>query len=281
MASDSPISEAPVTWRLIPLLDAPGAVQMAIDWWLLQHQRYGHPPTLRFYTWNPPAISLGVSQHRHFPDHWHNLRWQGQPIDLVRRPSGGRGVLHQGDLTYAVVTSHLPGNLDRVYRTICQFLITGWQTLGVDLQFGQPDRQYVRSQNCFGLATNADLIDTHGNKFIGSAQRKQGSYVLQHGTMVLDPDFDLFQRVFQTPPPPPISLQEGRLTDLSPPTIITALTQAAQHCFNCNLIEQPLTQTEWTEIRALAHQHPDLPRLPEANEDSTSTGLPLPSNPAP
>jgi lipoate-protein ligase A len=210
MASNSPISAAPVTWRLIPLLDAPGAVQMAIDWWLLmQHQQHGHPPTLRFYTWNPPAISLGVSQHRHFPDHWRNLKWQGQPIDLVRRPSGGRGVLHQGDLTYAVVTSHLPGNLDRVYRTICQFLITGWQTLGVDLQFGQPDRQYVRSQNCFGLATNADLVDTHGNKFIGSAQRKQGNYVLQHGTMVLDPDVDLFQRVFQMPPPPPISPPGG------------------------------------------------------------------------
>jgi lipoate-protein ligase A len=152
-------------------MDAPGAVQMAIDKWLLeQHQHHDHPPTLRFYTWNPPAISLGVSQRRKFPEHWQHLTWQGQPVDLVQRPSGGRGVLHQGDLTYAVVTSHIPGNLDQVYRAICQFLIEGWKSLGVELQFGKPDRQYLRSQNCFGLATNADLVDAQGNKFIGIDQ---------------------------------------------------------------------------------------------------------------
>jgi lipoate-protein ligase A len=191
-------------WRLLPLIEAPGRVQMAIDRWLLEQHRYhGHPPILRFYTWQPAAISLGVSQRRRYPDHWQHLTWRGQTVDLVQRPSGGRGVLHQGDLTYAVVTSHLPGNVDQGYRTLCQFLIKGWRSLGVELRFGTPDRRYVRSHNCFGLATNADLVDALGHKFIGSAQLKQGKYLLQHGSMVLQPDPELFERVFQTHPPAP------------------------------------------------------------------------------
>jgi lipoate-protein ligase A len=250
-----PITEFPTTWRLIPLLDAPGAIQMAIDQWLFQqHQENRHPPTLRFYTWNPPAISLGVSQHRHFPDHWRHLTWKGQPIDLVRRPSGGRGVLHQGDLTYAIVTSHIPGSLDQVYRTICQFLMQGWHALGLDLSFGQPDRQYLRSQNCFSLSTNADLVDPEGNKLIGSAQRKQGHYVLQHGSMLLNPDADLFQAVFHTLPPQPLKLQRGDTSSLPLPAIESELIQAATHCFQCRFLYHPLTPLEWQQISVLATQ---------------------------
>jgi lipoate-protein ligase A len=84
-------------WRLIPLLEATGTVQMAIDSWLLeQHQCGKHPPTLRFYTWSPAAISLGYHQ-RQYPQSWQNLTGGGKKLDLVLRPSGGRAVLHQGD----------------------------------------------------------------------------------------------------------------------------------------------------------------------------------------
>lgn len=224
---------------------------MAIDQWLLeQHQHHGHPPSLRFYTWTPPAISLGVSQRHKIPGHWQRLTWQSKPVELVQRPSGGRGVLHQGDLTYAVVLSHIPGNLDQVYRTLCQFLIEGWKTLGVELRFGEPDRQYLRSQNCFGLATNADLVDAEGNKFIGSAQLKRGRYVLQHGAMMLKPDPDLFQQVFHCAPPSPVFRQEGRIDDLAISDIIEALTIAAESCFNCKLLERPLTPNEWQAVEA-------------------------------
>lgn len=231
-------------WRFIPLMTAHGKLQMAMDKWLLnQHQYHNHPPTLRFYTWNPPAISLGVSQKRHFPHHWQNLTYEGKPLDLVKRPSGGRGVLHQGDLTYAVITSNLVGNLDEVYRYICQFLILGWQNLGVKLDFGQPDKQYLRSPNCFKLATNADLVDSQGNKFIGSAQLKKGKFILQHGSMVFKPDLKLFEEVFNSLPPQPI------IPDiLSLDEIIKTLTQAASQCFNCEFVIQPLSEKELQEI---------------------------------
>ncbi len=158
------------TWRLIPLMEGSGTMQMAIDAWLLnQHQQGNHPPTLRFYTWHPAAISLGYHQKNYPPD-WEQLTWQGKSLALVRRPTGGRAVLHQGDLTYGVITSTLPGNRLEVYRQICQFLIAGWRSLGVQLDYGTATKEYKDNHNCFATATGADLITATGDKAIGSAQ---------------------------------------------------------------------------------------------------------------
>ncbi|MGY6530240.1 MAG: lipoyl protein ligase domain-containing protein [Cyanobacterium sp.] len=234
----------PHQWRFIPLLNLSGKEQMAIDKWLLtQHQKYNHPPTLRFYTWKKPTISLGVSQKKKYPPHWDNLQWQGKSIDIVPRPSGGRGVLHQGDLTYAIISSQFEGNLDEVYRQISQFLIIGWQQLGVNLSFGKPHRQYLKSSNCFALSTNADLIDSQGNKFIGSAQLKKGKFILQHGSMLLNPHPELFEKVFNSLPPKPV------LSSFPPIDIITTtLLKVAQGCFNCEFVHQPLSPEEWQLI---------------------------------
>ncbi|WP_069790825.1 lipoyl protein ligase domain-containing protein [Cyanobacterium sp. IPPAS B-1200] len=234
----------PHQWRFIPLLNLSGKEQMAIDKWLLtQHQKYNHPPTLRFYTWNQPTISLGFSQKKKYPPHWNNLQWHGKSIDIVQRPSGGRGVLHQGDLTYAVISSQFEGNLDEVYRQISQFLIMGWQKLGVNLSFGAPHRQYLKSSNCFALSTNADLIDSQGNKFIGSAQLKKGKFSLQHGSMLLNPTPELFKKVFNTLPPQAV-LENFPNID----TIIETLLNAAQEYFNAEFIHQPLSSKEWKLI---------------------------------
>ncbi|MEM7595436.1 MAG: lipoate--protein ligase family protein, partial [Cyanobacteria bacterium P01_A01_bin.83] len=139
-------------WRYIPTIAASGKMQMAIDRYLLEQHRQGkHPPTLRFYTWLPVAISLGYHQHD-YPQGWHNLTWQGQALDIVRRPTGGRAVLHQGDLTYAIVTSIPPGKRLEVYRQICQFLIDGWRSLGINLNYGTATKEYAQHSNCFTTA---------------------------------------------------------------------------------------------------------------------------------
>jgi lipoate---protein ligase len=222
-------------------------VQMAIDNWLLEQHRLGlHPPTLRFYCWSPVAISLGYHQSR-YPEHWQLLTWAGQPVDLVRRPSGGRAVLHQGDLTYSVVASGLAGTRMQVYQTICAFLIQGWQRLGVTLTYGEAGRGYIHNPNCFGTATGADLITEQGVKLIGSAQLRRGTALLQHGSIRLTTDADLFQQVFGVELPVldlPISLP-------APPELIEILTAAAQESWNVNLIPQPLSQAEWREITSL------------------------------
>lgn len=232
-------------WRIIPPMVAPGALHMAIDAWLLdQHLHHGHPPTLRFYTWDPPAISLGFSQRQSVPKHWHNLTWRGQPVELVQRPTGGRGVLHQGDLTYALITSGWVGKRDQVYRQLCQFLIQGWGQLGVDLTFGDATRPDLRSANCFSLSTAADLVTSTGVKWIGSAQLRRGQAILQHGSMRLHPDPELYEQVFQTPAPavdplPPLPPVE---------VMIATLTQAAADGFGCTFMAQPLSPAELAAI---------------------------------
>jgi lipoate-protein ligase A len=214
---------------------------MALDSWLLdQHQHHGHPPTLRFYSWSPAALSLGVSQRHSYPEHWQRLTWRGQPLDLVQRPTGGRGVLHQGDLTYALVTT-APGPRHQVYEQLCQFLIQGWTQLGLPLQLGAPNRDYRRSAHCFGQATAADLVTPQGHKLIGSAQLRQGPAVLQHGSMQLAPDPDLWAQVFASPAPPPLALPP-------PATIMAALEQAAARCWGCAWVRQPLSDQEWQQV---------------------------------
>ncbi len=216
---------------------------MAIDRWLVkQHQLGLHPPTLRFYTWSPVAISLGYHQSS-FPNHWQRITWNGAPVELVRRPTGGRAVLHQGDLTYAVVTSGLNGSRIQVYQQLCEFLIQGWRRLGVELQYGVAGRGYIHNPNCFGTATGADLVLSDGSKLIGSAQLKRGQVILQHGSMRLAPDKELFEQVFGAEFFQPINLPL-----IEPITVIEALTTAASDYFGIQLEVQPLSPVEWEAI---------------------------------
>ncbi|MBE9034764.1 lipoate--protein ligase family protein [aff. Roholtiella sp. LEGE 12411] len=231
-------------WRLIPLLEATGNVQMGIDRWLLeQHYSRKYPPTLRFYTWSPPAISLGYHQ-RQYPEHWQHLTWEGKKLDLVRRPTGGRAVLHQGDLTYAVITSGLMGSRLQVYEKICEFLIQGWRSLGVELHYGTAGRGYIHNPNCFGTATGADLVLPDGAKLIGSAQLRRREAILQHGSIRLQPDAELFDQVFGTESFTTVQLPQS----LDIETIIAALITAASDCFDMQIVVQPLSEHEWQAI---------------------------------
>ncbi|WP_084786473.1 lipoate--protein ligase family protein [Mastigocladopsis repens] len=216
---------------------------MAIDHWLLEQHQSGHPSTLRFYTWSPPAISLGYHQHK-YPEHWQHLVWQGQKVDLVRRPTGGRAVLHQGDLTYAVVTSGLSGSRVQMYQKICEFLIQGWRSLGVQLHYGSAGRGYIHNPNCFGTATGADLVLPDGTKLIGSAQLRRAEVILQHGCIRLQPDAELFTQVFDGESFTPVQLPQN----LDIENIMTALIAAAEDCFGMQIEVQPLSQDEWEAI---------------------------------
>ncbi|MDZ7957823.1 MAG: biotin/lipoate A/B protein ligase family protein [Aulosira sp. DedQUE10] len=217
---------------------------MAIDSWLLEkHQTGQHPPTLRFSTWLPAAISLGYHQ-RQYPEFWQNLIWKGQKLDVVRRPSGGRAVLHQGDLTYTVVTSGLKGDRLQAYQKICEFLIQGWRSLGVELHYGTAGRGYIHNPNCFGTATGADLVLPDSGKLIGSAQLRRAGAILQHGSIRLNQDAELFAQVFGAESWTQVQLPQNLCVE----TIITALMRAACDRFEMELVVQPLSSSEWEEI---------------------------------
>lgn len=246
-------------WRLIPLLITTGKLQMAIDKWLLhQHLQGKITPTLRFYTWQPVSISLGYHQ-KSYPEYWQNLTWQGTPVDIVRRPTGGRAVLHQGDLTYSLITSGLSGSRIESYKAICEFLIQGWRSLGIELSYGSAGRGYINNPNCFGTSTVADLILPNGKKFIGSAQaRKQGT-ILQHGSMMLAPDVEFFKYVFSNETSSIVSdistsfLSANDMGESLINKIIEVLIIAASKCFKIQLITEPLSDKEWVEIHNFAN----------------------------
>jgi lipoate---protein ligase len=240
------LTNSDTTWRLIPPIETTGQIQMSIDRWLLQQHILGQiPPTLRFYTWSHPTISLGYHQ-RHYPEHWRSLVWHDLPVDIVKRPTGGRGVLHQGDLTYAFIGSGFVGKRVEVYQQICQFLIDGWRSIGVELQYGTAGTGYIHNPNCFGTATSADLVCADGYKLIGSAQLIKSGAILQHGSMRLNPDLDLFKKVFGES----IDLPPVPILQLTIPQIIDALTQAAQKHFQVKFEIEPLCDREWSQINS-------------------------------
>jgi lipoate-protein ligase A len=136
-------------WRLIPAQNATAGLNMAIDRYCLdaaaQANEFNHEQgksdpgvpdvpddpddqknwqarsMLRFYGWHRPTLSLGYHQRR-LPEHWQNLI-PALGLDLVRRPSGGRAVLHHHDLTYAIVTRAISPHRNVTYRHMCEFLI--------------------------------------------------------------------------------------------------------------------------------------------------------------
>jgi lipoate---protein ligase len=229
-------------WRLIPLIQGSGQFQMTLDLWLFnQHCQGNLPSILRFYTWDPVAISLGYHQ-RKYPDFWQNLTWNDQPIDLVRRPTGGRAVLHQGDLSYLMITSDFSGKTAEIYQKLCQFLIAGWRSLGIDLIYGEAGRGYIHNPSCFSTPTNADLLTTEGQKLIGSAQLRRGNSILQHGSMILTPDQTLYQQVFPQEKP----LQTSTFfQQQSIPHLVEIFSDAACNCLAIELEEQPLSPWEF------------------------------------
>ena len=250
------------SWRYIPPLEASGAMQMAIDRYLLeQHRQDKCLPSLRFYTWQPAAISLGYHQ-RDYPRDWHELTWQNRRLDIVRRPTGGRAVLHQGDLTYAIITSIPPGKRLAVYKQICQFLIAGWRSLGVNLEYGVATKEYIQQQNCFATATGADLVTDAGYKVIGSAQLRRGKSILQHGSMTLDTDPEIYRRVFDTDLEQNLSQvllkQKDRSTTYSQSDLAgkirESMVRAAIAIFKIDLVEQPLSITEWQDIANIKNE---------------------------
>lgn len=223
-------------WQIIPYSEASGQLQMEMDNSLLERhsQDPQSPSFLRFYRWTPAAISLGFHQ-KQYPEHWNAIA-ESHHLEIVRRPSGGRAVLHKGDLTYAVVT-HVNANGKlrshrEVYEHICEFLIQGFAALGIGLSYGTAGRGYIHNPSCFSTATNADLVIADGRKLIGSAQVYRHNSVLQHGSIAIAPDHQLLTALFQTEVPV-VGYQElapSDDTDLDVTMkLISALSQSAQH----------------------------------------------------
>jgi lipoate-protein ligase A len=239
---------------------------MAIDEWLLD-QAISSPATagamLRFYSWRRPTLSIGFHQ-RQLPAHWLPILREGG-LDLVRRPSGGRAVLHAGELTYALVWPQAPQRRAEAYQQACGWLQAAFAELGLPLSFGRQAASAERS-SCFATSTAADLVHGNGAKRIGSAQLWRGGGLLQHGAILLQPPHQIWQELFHNPPPvlPALPL-EGE-------ALVGHLRRSAERHWPClahgGLADQPLAANEREAIALRLERY----RLPlEVGEGSGDT----------
>jgi lipoate-protein ligase A len=167
---------------------------MAIDESILLGVAAGDsPPTLRFFAWQPPCLSLGYGQSISDVD-LERLQFHGW--DVVRRPTGGKAILHTDELTYSVITPQtdprVEGGIIESYRRLSDGLVRGLIALGL---IARNDKKYSSGAGdadkdnpvCFEVPSNYE-ITVIGKKLIGSAQARKQGVVLQHGTLPLTGD---------------------------------------------------------------------------------------------
>jgi len=185
------INFPPTSWRLLVTPPVDGATNMAIDEAILHALADGlSRPTLRLYQWDPPCLSLGYNQHYAEVDEAACVRLG---YTWVRRPTGGRAILHTDELTYSVIVPagepRVEGGIVESYRRLSAGLLAGLRMLGADVFQAQTEKALndQKSAVCFDTPSNYE-ITVDGKKLIGSAQVRRRGMVLQHGTLPLTGD---------------------------------------------------------------------------------------------
>jgi len=194
---------SPTTWRLLNTGERDGATNMAIDEAILRGVAEGSsPPTLRFFAWQPACLSLGQAQPAGDVD-FDACRALG--VDVVRRPTGGRAILHVDELTYSVAApeseARVQGGIVESYRRLSEGLLAGLSRIGLPVrQVERPDN-HDRDQGpvCFEVPSNYEIV-FDGHKLVGSAQVRKNGVVLQHGSLPLVGDIARICDVLATKP---------------------------------------------------------------------------------
>lgn len=175
-------------WRLLRHEAAPGAYNMAVDEAISQAiAAHLVPPTLRFYAWDPPCVSLGRNQPIAGVD---QARCAARGYDMVRRPTGGRAILHTDEMTYSIVASPdhqiMQGYVLDSYLRISHGLVAGLRRLGIDAQEAPGTNRAGPdvSAACFEVPSAYEIV-SGSRKVLGSAQARRSTSVLQHGSLPL------------------------------------------------------------------------------------------------
>ena len=185
--------------KFIPYEVKTGSENMRIDGELLEKavQTGFKEAIFRLYGWSPACVSLGRNQKDDFlaKDLLKSLN-----IDTVRRLTGGRALLHDKELTYSFIcpVEYLKHgeNVKESYKEISEFLITKLDKIGIHTDFGGQKPVNTKFDYCMLLSTGADLC-YKGKKLIGSAQCRKNGYILQHGSILLDYDRELLEKIFK------------------------------------------------------------------------------------
>ncbi len=192
-------------WHFINSGKCRASFNMALDEALLEwHSKGEIGPVLRFYEWEPATLSIGYFQRVEKEINLDEVKKYG--LGFVRRPTGGRGVLHEHELTYSVIVSesypNMPETVTEAYRVISGGVLEGFRNLGLDATFSVPqtaqqsdDLKKPKSAVCFDAPSWYELV-VEGKKVAGSAQTRQKGVILQHGAILLSLDVDKLVSLF-------------------------------------------------------------------------------------
>ncbi len=274
--SNHPTSYPLATWRLLVTPPYDGATNMAIDEAILLALADGQGvPTLRFFQWEPPCLSLGYNQHWQEVD---EAACRRLGYTWTRRPTGGKAILHTDEVTYSLIIPQddprIQGGIVESYRILSFGLLRGLEKLGIEAT--QASKEEVTASTriapggpvCFDTPSRYE-ITWQGKKLIGSAQLRRRKIVLQHGTLPLYGDLNRILEVLDFP-----AEERARQAELLPQRATTlekvlgqtlcyndvanALTQGFAEQLNLNLEPQPLSELEQTlanKLRAEQYAH--------------------------
>ena len=214
------------TWRLLITPPARGAWNMAVDESILAAMGSGGSlPTLRLYAWEPACLSLGYAQPLIDVD---LPRLQARGWEMVRRPTGGRAVLHTDELTYSVIAPldepRVAGTVLESYRRLAQALVQALNLLSLPVQVNENSSAPLAAAAnpvCFEVPSTYE-ITVGGKKLVGSAQARRKEGVLQHGSLPLAGDLTRIIQVLAFPDEASRALAAARLLSRAT-TVETAL----------------------------------------------------------
>jgi lipoyl(octanoyl) transferase len=186
-----------MAWHYIDSGPNPATYNMALDEDLLNRAQAGEKTSvLRFYGWNPPAVSIGRFQKIESAVNAEACKRHG--FDIVRRITGGRAVLHLHELTYSIIARTdnpvFPPTVHGTYKVIAAGLLAGLKNLGIDAEVVSRGSRHAsmvdkhsKNPSCFSSPSWYEIV-VNGKKIIGSAQRRLSHAFLQHGSILIDHD---------------------------------------------------------------------------------------------
>ena len=259
-------------WYFINSGPCSPSFNMALDEALLLWHNEGlMPPVIRFYQWSPAALSIGYFQKVGTEIDMEAVRSQG--LGFVRRPTGGRGVLHEHELTYSIIVSEdypdMPESVTEAYRVLSEGLLQGFRNLGMQASFSVPDTyekkeglKKPKSAVCFDAPSWYEMV-VEGKKIAGSAQTRQKGVILQHGAILIDLDTEKLLSVFKFKdeetkeklrvkiPQQAVSINSLRKEEVSVEECTTAFRSGFQEALKINLKNYELTEAQLDFVKQL------------------------------
>jgi lipoate-protein ligase A len=267
------------SWRLLRHEAAPGAWNMAVDEVLLEEAIKGAGPVLRFYSWRPYALSLGHFQAGTVVD---RASCAQAGVDVVRRPTGGRAVLHADEVTYSIIlpSTHPIAQLGVIasYQVLSRGLTLGLAQLGIEAQLARMEHapaplsaatsEMGAQAACFDAPSWYELL-AKGRKLVGSAQVRRSGALLQHGSipLTLVPQ-DLYrllsfsnqavrERAQQAFAAKAAGLRDVTSQRLTVDSVVDALINGFRQAMACIMQADELTPAELVRAQELERKHAD------------------------